>query len=84
MRSGTLDIKTMRKYNYDDGDVLCRLCGNEEETLEHIVNDCQHVSRSCHMENIQSVVKDDVVEVVSRVKKFNNLAEKIQDSLTAN
>ena len=47
IRSGTLDIKTMRKYNYKDGDVLCRLCGKEEETVEHIVNSCLHVSQCC-------------------------------------
>ena len=80
MRSGTLDIKTMRRYNYEDGDVLCRLCGKDEETLGHIVNNCQFVSRSYHMEDILSVVKEDVVEVVSRVKQFNHLVEEIQNS----
>ena len=40
IRCGTLDLKTLRKYNYAEGDVMCRLCGNKEETVNHIVNEC--------------------------------------------
>ena len=82
MRSGTLDIKTMRKYNYDEGDLQCRLCGTEEETLDHIVNVCCGISRNCHVKDILSGQKEEIVEVVSRVKEFKRLAdEKTMDCL---
>ena len=82
MRTGTLDIKTMRKYNYEDGDVLCRLCGNEEETLDHIVNECPSISRNCQVKDILSGQKEEIADVLSRVKEFNRLAdEKTVDCL---
>ena len=82
MRTGTLDIKTMRKYNYEDGDVLCRLCGNEEETLDHIVNECPNISRNCQVKDILSGQKEEIADVLSRVKEFNRLAdEKTVDCL---
>ena len=40
-RSGTLDIKDHRTYKYKDR--MCRGCGKQEETLDHILN--------CNMEN---------------------------------
>ena len=35
-RSKTLDIKEYRQYMYKD--MVCRLCNDAEETLEHVVN----------------------------------------------
>ena len=35
-RSKTLDIKEFRQYIYHD--LICRKCGNADETIEHIVN----------------------------------------------
>ena len=37
IRSGTLDIKTFRKYKYGVDDVMCRLFQNDDESVEHIV-----------------------------------------------
>ena len=56
VRCGTYDLKTLRKYNYEDGDVMCRLCSVEEETVEHIVNRCDLISND-HVENIFSELK---------------------------
>ena len=67
IRSGTLDIKTMRKYNYKDGDVLCRLCGKEEETVEHIVNSCLHVSQCCRNNGVNVPAVDVHVDTVETV-----------------
>ena len=75
VRSGTVDIKTLRRYNYDEGDVLCRLCEGADETLEHIINQCDMVSRCNEIENIFSVAKDNVMEVVSRLKKFQKASQ---------
>ena len=75
IRSGTVDIKSLRKFNYDDGDTLCRLCGGADETLEHIVNQCGMVNRCYEIEDIFSVDKDNVLEVVSRLKEFQKSSE---------
>ena len=80
IRSGTLDIKTLRSYSYDSGDTLCRLCEREEETVEHIVNGCNEISRSCIISDVDSLIREDVHEVVRRVKTFINLvAERDED-----
>ena len=79
LRCGTFDLKTLRKYSYEDGDVMCRLCEVEEETVEHIVNRCDCISRDDYVENIFSELKEDVEKVVSRVKEFNCLADEMSD-----
>ena len=75
IRSGTLDIKAYRKYNYNDGDTICRLCGDADETVEHIVNQCKDIPRSRTVGNIFTDRKDDVEVVVSRVKDFIKISE---------
>ena len=68
VRCGTLDLKTLRKYNYEDADVLCRLCGKEEERVEHIVNKCVIVTRT-------EIIREHIKIVVARIKMFLKLAE---------
>ena len=79
VRSQTVDIKSLRKYNYDNGDSLCRLCEQEDETLEHIINRCNAVvgTKEC-IGDIFSVEKDNVVEVVSRLKCFKTFSEEMK------
>ena len=76
IRCGTLDLKMLRQYKYDDGDCLCRLCGKEEETVAHIVNICEMITRTVIISDVYSVVRGDVEAVVGRVKEFLDLAEK--------
>ena len=79
IRCGTLDLKMLRRYQYDDGDCLCRLCGKEEETVFHIVNRCEMITRTVIISDIYSTSKDDVEAVVARVKEFLDLAQKKKD-----
>ena len=81
IRGGTVDIKTQRKYGYKDGDTLCRLCEAEEETVEHIVNRCHVISRDGVIENCYSDQRDDVVNVVSRVKEFQTISEEMESDV---
>ena len=67
IRSGTLDIKTTRKYNYDDGDVLCRLCGQDEETVEHIVNSCPDVFQGCRNDRVNLPNVNDCADTLRTV-----------------
>ena len=66
----------LRQYKYDDGDCLCRLCGKEKETVAHIVNICEMITRTVIISDVYSVVRGDVEAVVGRVKEFLDLAEK--------
>ena len=79
IRCGTLDLKMLRRYQYDDGDCLCRLCGIGEETVVHIVNVCEMITRTVIISDVFSVIREDVEAVVGRVKEFLDLAEKKKD-----
>ena len=83
IRSGTLDIKTFRKYKYGVDDVMCRLCQNDDESVEHIVNKCEAISRTCDIEDVYSMEKDMVVMVVRRMKEFIKLSEEKEKSDSA-
>ena len=37
-RCQTLNLKTHNSYRFEEGDVTCRKCGIEDETLEHVIN----------------------------------------------
>ena len=79
IRSGTLDVKTLRKYSYETGDTLCRLCTKEEETVDHIVNKCERIYRSTTISDVNSLEREDQETVVTRVKQFINLVEETKD-----
>ena len=80
IRSGTLDIKAFRKYKYGEGDTLCRLCGIAEESLEHIVNECNDIQRTVPVTDLFSADRDVVEAVVSRVKQFIKSCEEKEKS----
>ena len=73
IRCGTLDLKTLRKYNYEDGDVLCRLCQRGNETVEHIVNHCEEIERTVSVPDVFSLIREDIEAVLNRVKIFVKL-----------
>ena len=75
VRSGTLDLKTLRKYNYEEANVLCRLCGKEEETVDHIINICVMVTRTEIIYDVYSLEREHIEIVVARIKMFLKLAE---------
>ena len=62
-RAGTLDIKSNRQYMYKD--LVCRVCGKSEETLNHVVNICQQPSSKLDIES-QNV--DVIRDIVKRIK----------------
>ena len=50
VRAGVLDLKTIRKYWYSDS--TCRLCEQEDETVDHVVNICRSIPRSSTINNL--------------------------------
>ena len=79
IRSGTLNLKMLRKYAYESGDTQCRLCVGEDETVDHIVNRCEKICRSTTISDVHSLKREDVEAVVARVKLFVNLVEDLND-----
>ena len=69
-RSKMLDIKTHRTHVYNDS--VCRNCGVEEESLEHIVNcgwaPCDHIK--INLEQINEQMKWELVNLVNRIETF--------------
>ena len=62
---------------------MCRLCQNDDESVEHIVNKCEAISRTCDIEDVYSMEKDMVVMVVTRMKEFIKLSEEKEKSDSA-
>ena len=79
IRTGTVDLKSVRKYKYQD--TVCRLCGNAEESVEHVVNHCAKVARTRSIENIYNATnRDDMVEVARRCNDFAASVDEIECS----
>ena len=66
-RSGTFDIKSHRSYNYTD--LKCRGCGEQDETIHHIVNECSEIERDYEL-NVEDDDVDTIIENVKRLKTF--------------
>ena len=66
-------MKSLRPYQYAEGDVLCRLCGEAEETMDHVINNCTMLPVADGHIDISSLHKDDVVTILARVKTFQKL-----------
>ena len=75
IRTGIVDVKEVRKYKYQD--VECRLCGENGENIEHIVNKCELITKTYNIDNIYSPEVENVEEVVRRYRDFLCLIEKM-------
>ena len=76
IRSGTVDLKCNRKYKYGD-DTCCRLCGINDESVHHVVNECPLI----HRENVMDPYSDncdELLEVSNRCLKFDEKVEEIE------
>ena len=77
IRTGVLDVKTVRRYWYSDG--VCRLCNKTDETVDHIVNSCDRISRTTHIDNIltnniheMEAIADRCINFAAKVKELEN------------
>ena len=78
VRAGILDIKTVRKYWYGDADKNCRLCHQEEEDVDHVVNRCINITRTGTIANIltnnivdMEAIADRCICFATKVKELN-------------
>ena len=80
VRCQIADLKTLRKYKYGEDDTRCRLCEKEDETLDHVVNKCEKIKRTDEVPDIFSSKREDVMNVVARMKMFTRLVEELDIS----
>ena len=73
IRTGTVDLRGVRSYMYGE-DTLCRLCGEEDETVEHVVNNCKMLGRKCVID-INSTECDVLKEVALQYAKFKEMVD---------
>ena len=70
-----IDIKTLRRYWYDDS--ICRLCGEQDEDLHHIINICREITRTSRetVDNIYDDKEETISKIINRFKEFNKKAD---------
>ena len=73
IRANVVDIKAVRKYQYHD--TICRLCGQTDEDIEHVVNICPSVSRSTSTIDISTTDIIQLEEIAQRYLDFNSKVE---------
>ena len=78
-RCKTLDIKTHNSYKFDEDDVICRMCGLHEETLEHIVNCGRDEILQVNIEEIDLSDDLSVVEVSRYAGRIIDFLEHVED-----
>ena len=68
-RSQTLDLKSHNTYKYTD--LVCRRCGIEEETIEHIIN-CEHTEKLVLKVDDDACTEDiaNTIRCVRRIEDF--------------
>lgn len=68
IRSGTIDLRAHRCYTYGNN-ITCRLCGENEENVEHVVNVCPDVPRAGCVDVLGGDVNE-LLEVSKRCMYF--------------
>ena len=60
---------------------MCRLCGIETESVEHVVNVCQEITRTIQVEDIFTTDFVELREVAQRCLEFD---QKVDDIVSEN
>ena len=78
-RTGVLDVKSLRPYKYNDK--TCRLCGQEDESVDHVLNGCNSVT-CIEVErrkiDIYSDKIDEIEEAACRIQDFLDKCEELE------
>ena len=74
LRTNTIDLKTVRKYQYAEN-TMCRLCNAEEETATHVVNKCPDIPREREIPNVYTTNCDQLKQIAGRLSKFYDLID---------
>ena len=74
IRTGTIDLRTTRKYKYGDN-TTCRLCETEDETVTHIVNSCPKIPRTLDVPDVYTTNCEQLHKVADRINAFLDLVK---------
>ena len=76
MRAGVIDLKMVRPYQYADS--VCRLCGQDDEDISHVVNQCPEVTRTHHIKDVSTTTNiKDLEEIAARYLVFTSKLSEI-------
>ena len=76
MRARTMDIRGVRKYMYDD--TTCRLCGEHCEDVNHVINECSHITRTFEIEE-EEIMSNNVEDPDELVRRMDEFSTKIKE-----
>ncbi len=70
VRSRMIDLKAVCYYRYQD--VTCRLCGDHDETMDHVLNRCKYTIHEhiITMDNVYQSDDNTNQEIVERIQSF--------------
>ena len=75
MRTNTIDMRAVRRYKYGENS-SCRLCGDESETVDHVINHCTQTGSSEYIDIFTTDVIE-LEEIARRCVEFDNKIDKI-------
>ena len=74
LRGNVYNFKCNRPFQHKDD--VCRLCGEEREDTNHVLNFCSKISRSSKVfVDLWDIAEDDIQELFSRLIQFELLIE---------
>ena len=78
VRSKMIKLRAVCHYLYEE--TSCRLCGKGEETIDHVLNECEFIECDNAIKTTDIYEQDVTIhkEVVQRVKKFFKLVDEKQ------
>lgn len=81
IRSNMIEMRAICYYRFKD--VSCRLCGEEDETLHHVLNICNYIDRTIIVELPDIHKRDEEINnlVVQRVEQFRRKAKECEASI---
>ena len=73
LRGGVYNLKANRPYQYVD--TVCRACGLETETFDHVANNCVEIQRNDETIHIGDLEELPLKEVLARFRAFQTKIE---------
>ena len=78
LRAGVYNLRANRRYMHPID--TCRLCDGGVEDTDHVLNVCDKIHRTYHIDNIFTTTETTTREIIRRVIQFERLIEKKTDS----
>ena len=69
-------LMTVRKYKYSD--TVCRLCGDPNENIEHVLNQCNMIPRVSRIDNIFTEDGEEMTVIAERFALFATQVKELE------